>query len=107
MWGIKADTSGIFGPVSIRNHEIQLNLYKHQVVVRKNGIEFLSDRYFHLWREVSLRLCIPNLGKEIEARGVVVDCVGNPHTGYVTTVMFLEVNGDHKDLLDSTSYLRI
>lgn len=90
MAGAKAGvTTGAASSVFISNHEARLTLPRHQVLIRKNGIEFLSQRHFPLWREVVVRLQMPGLDQEFEARGVVVDCVGNRHAGYVTSVMFL------------------
>ena len=91
MAGLKADTSGAFETVSIKNHEISLALLPHQVAVRKNGIEFLSHRRFPLWREVVIQIRSPSVPSPIEVRGVIVDCTGDRHHGFVASVVFLNI----------------
>jgi len=71
--------------------EAKLDLALCHLAVRKNGIEFLSSRAFPLWSELRVAIGSARDGKMMEANGVVVDCTGNRHSGYVVSVMFFEL----------------
>jgi hypothetical protein len=61
------------------------------VAIRKNGIEFLSQQAIPQWKEVTVELQSPVDHHPLEATGVVVDCTGNRHTGYVVSLIFLQM----------------
>jgi hypothetical protein len=61
------------------------------VVIRKNGVEFLSTRPVPLWAEVKLDLHSPLSDRPLCGNGVVVDCTGSRHTGYTISVLFLDL----------------
>ena len=53
MKATKLDTSGVFDPVKVRAHELELALPAHTVHLTKNGVEFLSDQVHGLRRAFS------------------------------------------------------
>lgn len=86
--------------LAVEAGQIQLRLADHEVVVRKNGVEFLSTKPMPLWTEVTVNLESALANDSLRANGVVVDCTGNRHTGYTISVLFLELP------LDSREHLR-
>lgn len=83
----KVDTSGIFRPVTNASSPRRLLLAAEQVSIRRNGIEFLSPNAIPLWTEVTVDLRSPLEPRPVRGCGVVVDCTGNRHTGYVVSLM--------------------
>ncbi len=67
----------------------RLVLSESQVVIRSNGLEFLSPRPLSLWAEVSVDLQTPAAAQPVSGRGVVVDCAGTRSSGYVVSLLFL------------------
>lgn len=59
--------------------------------VRKNGIEFRSTKPIAEWTELTVNLRDPEDDCEIQAKGVVVDCQGDRHQGYLISMVFLEL----------------
>jgi len=80
-----------FQPPSAEPGQIHLHLSEHEVVIRKNGVEFLSTRPVPLWAEVTVDLRPPSSQQPLRGNGVVVDCTGNPRTGYAISVLFLDL----------------
>lgn len=76
---------------SAETNHFHLRLSENEVVVRKNGLEFLSTRPVPLWAEVSVDLRAPRFERPLCGRGVVVDCTGRPETGYTVSVLFLDL----------------
>jgi hypothetical protein len=95
----KFDSSGAFHPVRVQAQGQELVLPAGQVVVRKNGIEFLSAKPIPEWKEVVIDLRAPGTGARIQGTGVVVDCTGNRHTGYVVSVMFMDLTQESRQQL--------
>lgn len=94
----KVDHSGAFQPVTVRNHETLLRLAPHQVLIRKNGVAFMSAQPIPLWRELTLELQMPEGGK-VKGTGVVVDCAGNRHSGYVVSLVFMNLSRQSQENL--------
>ena len=61
------------------------------MVFRKNGIEFLAPQSMPEWTEVTVDLTSPMDGKPVRGTGVVVDCTGNRHAGYVVSLVFMSL----------------
>ncbi|MCX8107358.1 MAG: hypothetical protein N3G20_00990 [Verrucomicrobiae bacterium] len=95
----KVDHSGAFQPVTVRNHETELRLAPHQVLIRKNGVAFMSANPIPLWRELTLELQMPAGGGKVKGTGVVVDCTGNKHYGYVVSLVFMSLSRDSEENL--------
>ena len=88
----RADGSDAFSRVTVQARRAQLSLAPDAVVIRKNGIEFLSPTPFPMWTEMTLELQSPLDGGEIECSGVVIACSGNRHTGYHVSLVFTSLS---------------
>lgn len=62
-----------------------------EVVVRENGLLFLSDRPLALWTEVQVALHAPAASTAVHSRGVVVECSGTRQTGYTIALWLLQL----------------
>lgn len=78
-------------PPAVQPGQVHLRLAEHEVVIRKNGVEFLSNQPVPLWAEVSVDLHAPARPQPFSGQGVVVDCTGSPRTGYTISVLFLDL----------------
>lgn len=87
----KVDTSGVFDDAAACSSEARFLLPTHLVAFRKSGIEFLSNLPVPLWKEVTVELQSPMESQPLSATGVVVDCTGNRHSGYVVSLIFLQM----------------
>jgi hypothetical protein len=85
----KVDTSGVFQPVAVHTHPTKLLLAAEQVFFRKNGIEFMSPDPIPSWTEMTVDLRCPLQRESVQGTGVVVDCTGNRHAGYVVSLVFM------------------
>lgn len=61
------------------------------VSVRKNGIEFRSPDPIPTWTELTVSLLAPRSTERIACKGVVVECAGNRHLGYLISLLFSEL----------------
>ena len=95
----KVDRSGVFQPVTIQTQQTRLRLSASQVSIRKNGVEFLSDHPIPLWTEVTIDLRSPMDAGPVRGTGVVVECTGNRHTGYVVSVVFMNLTRQSQERL--------
>lgn len=105
MSSSKLDTSGVFQPVIVRGQETKLSLPTQAVRFRVNGIEFLSPKPVSLWAEMTVDLVSPADRRKIHGNGVVVACSGNRHSGYLVSVIFMNLNRqsqEHLSLLASS-----
>lgn len=83
----KLDTSGIFQPVTVKAQTTELRLSANEVAIRKSGIEFLSPNAIPKWKEVTVQLRSPGGNYRVSGSGVVVECAGNRHSGYVVSLI--------------------
>lgn len=95
----RLDVSGVFQPVTVRTDEAQFSLSTDSLLFRENGIEFLAPTPVALWAEVTLELRSPTDGKMLRGAGVVVDCSGNRHSGYVVTLLFTNLTRQSRERL--------
>ncbi len=95
----KLDTSGVFQSLTIQSTQTQLPLPAHAVRVRKNGIEFRSVKPIPTWTEMTVDLHSAADGKKVHATGVVVDCNGNRHVGYLVSMVFLHLSRQSQERL--------
>jgi hypothetical protein len=100
----KLDTSGVFQPVTVQGQKIKLALSPNAVRVRKNGIEFLSASALPLWAELTVSLQSPLDGRKINARGVVVECNGNRHSGYSISLLFMDLSPQAQERLNTLAF---
>lgn len=87
----KLDTTGVFESVPLGTRRTRLLLAEDEVVIRKNGLEFLSPAALPLWAEVRVDLHSTVTDRPLEGVGVVVDCAGNHHTGYVISLFLMDL----------------
>jgi len=99
----KLDTSGIFQTVAPAAHPTRLHLHSKAVRICKNGIEFLSAAPIAAWKEMSVELQTPKDGK-VQCRGVVVSCIGSQHSGYVVSMVFMNLSRQSQERLSSLAH---
>lgn len=103
----KLDRSGAFTPVTVHSHTKKLTLGSGQVAIRKNGIEFLSPDPIPAWTELTVDLRPPGSTKAVRGSGVVVDCAGNRHSGYVVSLVFMNLSSDSQLQLSQLASARM
>ncbi len=74
--------------VTVEARQASLTLAPESVVIHKGGIEFHSTSAFPQWVEMTVTIQSPQDGGKVNCSGVVVDCVGNKHTGYHVSMVF-------------------
>jgi hypothetical protein len=99
----KLDTSGIFQPVSVKENRTQLSLPAHNVCIRKNGLEFRAEKALPLWTEMTIDL-VCGTGKKVHCHGVVVACHGNRHTGYIVSMVLMNLSRQAQERLDLLAF---
>lgn len=89
----KVDSSGVFRGISVQasTSESAFLLAPEQVAIRRNGIEFLSPNPIPRWTEVTVDLRSPLDGRPVRGSGVVVECTGDRHAGYVVSLLFMNL----------------
>ncbi|MCZ7638324.1 MAG: hypothetical protein M5U12_21145 [Verrucomicrobia bacterium] len=95
----KIDTLNAFQPVTVASGHTRLLLSEQEVVIRKNGLEFLSLRPLPLWAEVTVDLQSPQARRPLRGNGVVVDCTGDRHSGYTISVLLLGLSAQSQQHL--------
>lgn len=103
----KLDTSGVFHPITVHSQTRQLTLSGNQMAVRKNGLEFLSTSPIPVWTELTADLRSGPAGRPLRGTGVVVDCTGNRHTGYVVSLMFMNLSRHAQERLTELAGARV
>ena len=88
----KFDTSGVFQPLKVQGQQTRLTLPANAIRVRKNGVEFRTDQSIQPWTELTVDLQSPLDGKKIHCTGVVVECHGNRHTGFLVSIVFMNLS---------------
>jgi hypothetical protein len=94
----KLDTSGVFQSLTPSAHPTRLNLTSNAVRFSKNGIEFLSSTSIPTWKEMSVELQTPQAGK-VQCRGVVVSCIGSRQSGFVVSMVFMNLSRQSQERL--------
>ena len=95
----KLDTSGVFQPLNIETQQTKLTIPTSAIRFRRNGIEFTSDQSVPLWAEMTVDLRSPPDGKRVRCTGVVVECTGNRHTGYLVSIVFMNLSRQSQERL--------
>jgi hypothetical protein len=103
----KLDTSGIFETLLVKENATQLTLPAQAVKIRKNGIEFLTHRPLALWTEMSVDLVSGIDAQKVHCQGVVVSSSGNRHTGYVISMLFMNVSRQAEESLEQFEFSRV
>ncbi|MCL5097613.1 MAG: hypothetical protein M1608_08810 [Candidatus Omnitrophica bacterium] len=99
MSSSKLDTSGVFQSVTVQTHETQLTLPPSAVHLRKNGIEFRTAKPIEIWKEMTVGMLQPGETKRVQFTGVVVDCAGNRHAGYIVSMVFTSLSRQSQERL--------
>ena len=99
----KLDTSGIFQPAKVKENRTQLTLPANNVCIRKNGLQFRSEKPLSLWTEMTMDL-VSGPGKKIHCHGVVVACHGNRHTGYIVSMVLMNLSRQAQERLDTLAF---
>ena len=100
----KLDTSGIFQPVTVKENITQLSLPAHAVKIRKNGIEFCTDKPIPTWTEMTVDLLSSPGAKKVHCHGVIVACSGNRHSGFVVSMIFTNLSSAAQERLDFLAF---
>lgn len=100
----KLDTSGVFHNLKLQSEQTRLTLPAHSVRIRKNGIEFRSDKSIPAYTEMSVDLFSDADAKKVHCTGVVVACSGNRHTGYVVSMVFMNLSRAAQERLDTLAF---
>ena len=95
----KLDRSGVFQALTIHGDQTRLSLSPETVKVRPNGVEFRTDKHIAQWTEMTVDLMSAE-GEKVHGTGVVVECVGNRHTGYHVSILFMNLSKKAQDRLD-------
>lgn len=78
-----------------------LSLPATAVTIRKNGIEFLSEKPLAPWTEINLSIESPAEKRRVNCQGVVVACDGNRHAGYQVSLLFVGLTPQTQQRLES------
>lgn len=100
MTSSKLDTSDPFSARDAASAHSPLVLSESEVVVRRNGLEFLSRQPLPLWSEVGVDLRSPGAAQPLRGNGVVVDCAGSRHSGYVISLLLLDLSAQAQQHLE-------
>jgi hypothetical protein len=92
MSSSKADTSGVFEPVTVQGDRTKLALPPDAVRIRRNGIEFRASTPIPVWTEMTVSLQSPGESARVNCTGVIVACAGNRHTGYAISLLFMNLS---------------
>lgn len=76
------------GSVTVQARQTSLTLSPESVVIHKGGIEFQSEIAFPKWVEMTVSMKSPLDGSRVNCSGVVVDCAGSKHAGYIVSMVF-------------------
>jgi hypothetical protein len=100
----KLDRSGAFDSLAFEAQATQLSLPASQVVVRKNGLEFISPDPVPTWVELKVDLLSAEAESSVRGTGVVVDCVGTPHSGYLVSLVFMDLSNEARKNLNQLTW---
>jgi len=101
----KLDTSGVFQPLKVKESRTQLALPAHNVCIRRNGLEFRTEKSLPLWTEMTMDL-VAGAGKKVHCHGVVVSCNGNRHLGYIVSMVLLNLSRQAQHRLHTLAFSR-
>jgi hypothetical protein len=104
MSSSKLDTSGVFQSAPDATPKTRLSLPAQAVKIRKNGIEFLTNNPITAWTEMTVDLESPKNGKRVRCRGIVVACNGSRHSGYIVSMVFMNLSRQSQEHLSSLAF---
>jgi hypothetical protein len=90
--------------VNVESRHTRLDLSPDAVVIRRNGIEFRSAASFAPWTEMTVTLVSPRDHGKVHCNGVVVECRGSRHTGYVVSLVLTGLSRQSQERLNTLAY---
>ena len=90
--------------VTVEARQTRLALSPDTVVFRRNGIEFRSITSFAPWTEMTVTLVSPGGHGKVRCNGVVVECRGDRHAGYVVSMHFTGLSRQSQERLNMLAY---
>jgi hypothetical protein len=100
----KLDTSNAFHPVTLVGAQAKLTLPAGTVKIRRNGIEFLTGTAIPQWTEMTVQLRAPGEARSVNCTGVVVACTGNRHSGYLVSMVFINLTRTAQERLHTLAF---
>ena len=100
----KLDTSGFFHAVRLHSNETELDLPAQAIRFRKNGIEFCSSSPIPKWTEMTVDLHSPRDAKKVHCTGIVVECTGSRHTGFLVSMVFMNLTRQSQERLSDLAF---
>lgn len=92
--------------LTVNSRQTTLMLSPETVSIHKGGIEFYSAAAFPNWVEMTVTLKSPNDGGTVNCTGVVVDCVGNKHSGFHVSMVFTSMSKQAEARLQTMAFAR-
>ncbi|MGZ8899415.1 MAG: hypothetical protein ACXW3Z_04905 [Limisphaerales bacterium] len=102
----KLDTSGVFQAIESQENRTQLTLPANNVCIRKNGLQFRAGQPLSLWTEMTIDV-VCGTGKKVHCHGVVVACHGNRHTGYIVSMVLMNLSRQAQARLDMLAFSNV
>ena len=100
----KLDTSGVFQQLRLQSNQTELKLPAHAIRFRNNGIEFCSASAIPKWTEMTVDLHSPRGSKRVHCTGIVVDCAGSRHTGFLVSMVFMDLTRHSQERLSELAF---
>jgi hypothetical protein len=94
--------SDLFQPITVQSSTTLLSLSPVSFRIRKNGIEFTSEKEVPMWTEMTVDLQLPGT-KSFSCGGVVVACAGSRHSGYNVSLVFTSLSKQAQERLNDFS----
>jgi hypothetical protein len=94
--------SDLIQTLTVQSSATVLSLSPTAFRIRKNGIEFTSDKEVGMWTEMTVDLQLPGT-KSFSCSGVVVSCTGSRHAGYNVSLVFTGVSKQAQERLNDFS----
>lgn len=95
----KLTNSSVFQPPTIHVEQARCTQEGELVRIHAHGIEFHVPAPMTVWREMSVDLQPPNGGRKVRCTGVVVACQGDRHSGYLVSLLFLNLSKHSQEQL--------
>jgi len=95
------------GTVTVQARQTRLNLTPDSVVIHKGGIEFQCDTAFPKWVEMTVTVQSPLDGGRVNCSGVVVECSGSKHAGYLVSMVFTGLTKQAESKLSQLAFAQL
>lgn len=90
--------------VNVETRQTRLDLSPDSVVIRRDGIQFRSVTAFAAWTEMTVTLVSPRDHGKVNCNGVVVECRGDRHTGYLVSLVLTGLSRQSQERLNMLAY---